>query len=131
MGDKGDKQMRPRPQGEEADMEWTLQGREVHGMADEQRSNGTPRTDVPEQQGKEARHGSEERRKVREGAEGSQNTLAEGADCGDVRDGPVIDGDEDTRERKKRESVTKTRHKRLLKNHTRQEEEVSVDSQRI
>ena len=33
-----------------------MQGREVHRMAGEQRSNGAPRADVPEQQGGGARH---------------------------------------------------------------------------
>jgi hypothetical protein len=49
----------------------------VHGKAHRQRSNEAPRTDVPEQQGQEARHGIEEGREVRKGAEGSQNALEE------------------------------------------------------
>ena len=55
--------LRIRPQGEEADedtdqsasldpeeqdKEWALQGREVHGVANEQQSDGAPRTDVPD-----------------------------------------------------------------------------------
>ena len=66
MGDTGDRQMRLRLQGEETDedndqlasldpegqdMEWALRSREVHGVVDEQRSKGAPRTDLPEQQG--------------------------------------------------------------------------------
>ena len=96
--------MRLRPQGEEADedvdqsasldpegqdREWALQGREVHGLANEQRSDGAPRTDVPEQQGEETRHGSEERREVRKGAEGSRKRTRGGTDCRDVRNETV------------------------------------------
>ena len=47
-----------------------LQSGEVHGLAklaDAEREDGEPRTDVPEQQGEETRHGSEEGRKMRRG----------------------------------------------------------------
>ena len=104
MGDKGDRQMRLRPQGEEAnenidqsasldpegqDRERALQGREVHGVANEQRPNGAPRTNVPEHQGEETRHGSEEGREVRERAKGGQKRARGGAHCGDVRNDTV------------------------------------------
>ena len=69
MSDKGDRQMRLRPKGEETDedtdqsaslglegQDWALQGKEVHRVANEQRPNGASQTDVPEQQGEEARH---------------------------------------------------------------------------
>ena len=96
----------------------------MHGVANEQRPNGASRTDVLEQQGGEARHWGEKRRKVREGTEGTEGTegskrRARGRiDCGDVRDGPVSKGDGDTRERKRRklEAVTETRQKRLREN---------------
>ena len=45
--------------------ERALQSREVHGLADSEREDGAPRTDVPEQQGEETRHGSEEGREMR------------------------------------------------------------------
>ena len=158
MGDKGDRQMRLRPQGEETnedidqsasldpegqDRERALQGRKVHGVADEQRPNGAPRTNVPEHQGEETRHGSEEGREVRERAKGGQKRARGGAHCGDVRNdtvnrsrtvrrndivndewyptGPNGEG-EDTRERKKREMITETMQKRLLKKRIREEE---------
>ena len=158
MGDKGDRQMRLRPQGEEAnedidqsasldpegqDRERALQGREVHGVVDEQRPNGAPRTNVPEHQGEETRHGSEEGREVRERAKGGQKRARGGAHCGDVRNdtvnrsrtvrrndtvndewyptGPNGEG-EDTRERKKREMITETMQRRLLKKRIREEE---------
>ena len=81
--------MRLRPQGEKADedtdqlasldpegqdREWALQGGEVHGLADSEREDGAPRTDVPEQQGEETRHGSEEGREMRASAKGSKET---------------------------------------------------------
>ena len=95
------------------DSEWALQSREVHGVADEQRANREPRADVPEQQGEDAQHGG-----VREGAEGGKKCTRGGNNCGDVRDDPVSEGVDDTRDRKKREAVTKTRRKRLLEKRT-------------
>ena len=106
MGDKRDRQMRLGPQRERTgegidqsasldpegqDGEWALhaQGGEVHGVTDEQRSGGASRTDVIEQQGEEARHGSEESREVQNGAEGNKKRARGGAGCRDVRDDPV------------------------------------------
>ena len=111
MGDKGDRQMCLRPQGEEADedidqsasmdpegqnREWALQGGEVHGVANEQWSDGASRTNVPEQQGEETRHGSEERREVRKGAKDSKKGRSE------------------------RQSQRRPKRKRLLKKRTRE-----------
>ena len=75
------------PEGQ--DRERALQGRKVHGVADEQRPNGASRTNVPEHQGEETRHGSEEGREVRERAKGGQKRARGGAHCGDVRNDTV------------------------------------------
>ena len=52
----------------------------ANGVANEQRPNGASWIDVPEQQGEEARHGREERREVREGAEGNKTRVRRGID---------------------------------------------------
>ena len=59
---------------------------------------------------------------MREGAEGGKKRARGGNDCGDVRDDPISEGDDDTREqkRRKREAVTETRQKRLWENRTRE-----------
>ena len=86
------------------------------------------------QQEEETRHGSKERREVRKGAKGSQNRTRGGTGCTDVRNDTVntsttrsVDWacgsnnvDDDTRERKKRETVTETKRKRLLIKRTRE-----------
>lgn len=104
-------------------------------MAGEERGDGAPRADVPEQQGEETRHRRGEGREMRASTKGSQKrtrgTLEEElkltAYRRDVRDDPVNDDEvandkwapagpndegDDTRERKKREAITETIHKR-------------------
>ena len=112
------------------DRERAVQGGEMHWMADAKRADRAPRSNVPEQQGEGSRHGRQKRRAQREGAEGSEERAGGGAHRGDVQDDPLsgaardpagsFSGDEDTRQRKRRETVTETREKRYLKKRIRE-----------
>ena len=57
------------------DRKRTMQGREVHVTANEQWSDGAPRTDVPKQQGKEARHGAKKVGKCEKAQKAVKNAL--------------------------------------------------------
>ena len=102
----------------------------MHWMADAKRADGTPRSDVPEQQGEGSRHGGQKRRAQREGAEGGQERTGGRTHRGDVQDDSIngtardpagsFSGDDDTRDRQRRETVTETREKRYLKKRTRE-----------
>ena len=94
-------------------------------MADASREDRAPRPDVSKQQREGSRHGSQKRRTQREGTEGGQERTGGGAHRGlrgDVQDdfingparGPAgsYSGDDDTRERKRREAVTEATKKR-------------------
>ena len=104
MGDKGDRQMRLRPQGEKADedidqsasldpegqdREWALQGREVHGMA----ITSSGQTEHPGQtcpNSKEKKLDTEGRKEESaKRREGSKKRARGGTDCRDVRNDTV------------------------------------------
>ena len=93
-------------------------------MADASREDKAPRPDVSKQQREGSRHGSQKRRTQRKGTEGGQERTGGGAHRGlrgDVQDdfinGPArghagsYSGD-DTRDRKRRETVTEATKKR-------------------
>ena len=102
----------------------------MHWMADAKRADRAPRSNVPEQQREGPRHGRQKRRAQREGAEGSEERAGGGAHRENVQDDPLsgaardpagsFSGDEDTRQRKRRETVTETREKRYLKKRIRE-----------
>ena len=143
VGDKRDRQMRLRPQGEEAnedpdqsasvdpegsDRKRAMQSGEVHGQPDEQREDGTPGPDLPKQQGEEDRHRRKEGEALRSSKQGGEKRTRRGAHCGNVRDDPVSalcaakdiwSNDEDTNARKKREMITETAEDRPKKTRTR------------
>jgi hypothetical protein len=92
VGDKRDRQVRLRSQREEADEDIDesagvdperpngkrpLQSRGMHRQTYEQRTNGAPGTDVPEQQGDTTAHGREEREPVRNSKQGGEKALEE------------------------------------------------------
>ena len=106
-----------------------VQGGKMHWMADAKRADGTPRSDVPEQQRERSRHGGQKRRAQREGTEGSEERAGGRAHRGNVQDDSIdpawdpagsFSGDDDTRDRQRRETVTETTEKRLKKKRTRE-----------
>ena len=92
----------------------------------------TPRPDVLKQQREGYRHGGQKREAQQEGTEGGQERVGArgGAHRGDVQDdfingtawGPPgpYSGDDDTRERKRRETVTEAAEERYLEERTRE-----------
>ena len=145
MGDQGNRPVCLRAEGEEADQDndeqasvdperenrkRAVQGGKMHWLADAKRADGAPRSDVPKQQREGSRHGGQKRRAQREGAEGSEERAGGGTHRGDVQDDFVNDtargpagphsGDDDTRERKRRETITEATKKRQKKERSRE-----------
>lgn len=122
-----DEQASVDPEGE--NRKRAVQGGEMHWLADAKRADGAPRSDVPKQQREGSRHGGQKRRAQREGAEGGQKRTGGRAHRGNVQDDSIdpawdpagsFSGDDETRDRQRRETVTETREKRYLKKRTRE-----------
>ena len=102
----------------------------MHWSADSERADGIPQSGMPEQQGEVARHRGQQRRTQREGLEGGQERTGGGAHRGDVQHDSLkgtawdpagsFSGDDDTRERQRRETVTATRERRYLRKGSRE-----------
>ena len=104
-----------------------VQGGEVHWLADAKRADGAPRSDVPKQQRERSRRGGQERRAQREGGqERTGGRTHRGTVQDDFINGTAWDpagsfsGDDDTRERQRRETVMETMEKRLKKKRSRE-----------